>query len=104
MFSATDVAQMVCERDSDDGAMEGGSDVEVEEHVSNFFCKNYCFHRVIKSWLSMSWLQHQLSWTMIVRGTSFPSLVLFLHSCYILLLTLSGCMTYFNNTVTCMNN
>ena len=41
MFSATDVAQMVQESDSDYGAMEGGSDVEVEEHVSSFFCKNY---------------------------------------------------------------
>ena len=51
MFSATDVAHMVWDIDSDDGEMEGGSDVEVEEHVSGFVCKNYCFHRVAKSWL-----------------------------------------------------
>ena len=48
MFSATDVAQIVWDSDSDDGEMEGGSDVEIEEHVSRFFCKNYCFHRVAK--------------------------------------------------------
>ena len=48
MFSATDVAQMVWDSDSDDGEMERGSDVEIEEHVSSFFCKNYCFHRVAK--------------------------------------------------------
>ena len=48
MFSATDVAQMVWDSDSDDGEMEGGSDVEIEEHVSSFFCKNYCFHCVAK--------------------------------------------------------
>ena len=48
MFSATDVAQMVWDSDSDDGEMEGGSDVEIEEHVSSFFCKNYCFHHVAK--------------------------------------------------------
>ena len=39
MFSATDVAQMVWDSDSDDGEMEGGSDVEIDEHVSSFFCK-----------------------------------------------------------------
>ena len=48
MFSASDVAQMVWDSDSDDGDMEGGSDVEIEEHVSIFFCKNYCFHHVAK--------------------------------------------------------
>ena len=37
MFSATDVAQMVWDSDSDDGEMEGGSHVEIEEHVSSFF-------------------------------------------------------------------
>ena len=37
MFSAIDVAQMVWDSDSDDGEMERGSDVEIEEHVSNFF-------------------------------------------------------------------
>jgi hypothetical protein len=36
MFSASDVAQMVWDSDSDDGDMEGGSDVEIEEHVSIF--------------------------------------------------------------------
>ena len=39
MFSATDIAQMVWDSDSDDGDMEGGSDMEIEEHVSRFFCK-----------------------------------------------------------------
>ena len=48
MFSATDVAQMVWDSDSDDGEMGGGSDVEIEEHGSSFFCKNYCFHHVAK--------------------------------------------------------
>ena len=48
MFLATDVAQMVWDSDSDDGEMEGGSDVEIEEHVSSFFCKNNCFHHVAK--------------------------------------------------------
>ena len=37
MFSATDIAQMMWDSDSDDGEMEGGSDVEIEEHVSSFF-------------------------------------------------------------------
>ena len=49
MFSATDVAQMVWHSDSDYGQMEGGSDVEIEEHVSIFFCKKYCFNRVAKT-------------------------------------------------------
>ena len=49
MFSATDVAQMVWDSDSDDGEMEGGSDVEIEEHVSFCVCKNYCFHIVAKN-------------------------------------------------------
>ena len=39
---------MVWDSDSDDGEMKGGSDVEIAEHVSRFFCKNYCFHRVTK--------------------------------------------------------
>ena len=30
-------AQMVWDSDSDYGEMEGGSDVEIEEHVSSFF-------------------------------------------------------------------
>ena len=50
MFSATDVAQMVWHNDSDYGEMEGGSDVEIEKHVSSFVCKNYCFNRVAKTW------------------------------------------------------
>ena len=50
MFSATDVPQMVWDSDSDDGEMEGESDVEIEEHVNSFICKNYCFHRVAKTW------------------------------------------------------
>ena len=50
MFSATDVAQMVWHSDSDYGDMEGETDVEIEEHVSSFFCKNYCFNRVAKTW------------------------------------------------------
>ena len=50
MFSATDVAQMVWQSDNDYGEMEGGSDVEIEEHVSSFICKNYCFNRVAKTW------------------------------------------------------
>ena len=37
IFSATDVAQIVWDSDSDDGEMERGSDVEIEEHVSSFF-------------------------------------------------------------------
>ena len=64
MFSATDVAQMVWDSDSDDGEMKGGSDVEIEEHASRFFCKNYCFHRVTKKesgsfvWYIISGLSH----------------------------------------------
>ena len=50
IFSATDVAQMVWHSDSDYGEMEGGSDVEIEGHVSSFFCKNYCFNRVAQTW------------------------------------------------------
>ena len=34
MFLATDVAQMVWDSDSDDGEMEGGSDVEIELAVN----------------------------------------------------------------------
>ena len=34
--------------DSDDGEVEGGSDVEIEELVNIFSCKNYSFHRVAK--------------------------------------------------------
>ena len=49
-FRQTDVAQMVWYSDSDDGEMEEGSDAEIEEHVSSFFCKNVCFHRVAKTW------------------------------------------------------
>ena len=37
MFSATDVAQMLWDSDSDDDEMKGGSNVEIEEHVSSFF-------------------------------------------------------------------
>ena len=107
MFSATDVAEMVWHSDSDYGEMEGGSNVEIEEHVSSFSVINIASIASLKlgkSSLSMSSLRHRLSWTMTVRCTSIPSLVLFLHLCYILLLILSGCMTYFNNTVTCLNN
>ena len=46
MFSAIDVAQMMWDSDSVDGEMERGSGVEIEEHVSSFFCKNYCCHHV----------------------------------------------------------
>ena len=43
MFSATDVAQMMWDSDSDDGEMDGGSDVEVDDHVNSFSvlcCRN----------------------------------------------------------------
>ena len=50
MFLASDVAQMVWHSDSDYGEMEGGSDVEIEEHVSSFACNNDCFNRVAKTW------------------------------------------------------
>ena len=39
MFSATDVAQMLWDSDSDDGEMEAGSDVEIDDHVSSFSVK-----------------------------------------------------------------
>ena len=37
MFSAADVGQMMWHSDSDDGKMNGGSDVEVDDYVSSFF-------------------------------------------------------------------
>lgn len=43
MFSATDVAQMMWDSDSDDGEMEGGSDVEVDDHVSSFSVRIVAF-------------------------------------------------------------
>ena len=39
MFSATDVAQMLSDSDSDDGEMEAGSDVEINDLVSSFSVK-----------------------------------------------------------------
>ena len=44
MFSVTDAAEMMWDSDSDDGEMDGGSDVEVNNHVSSFSvlcCRNF---------------------------------------------------------------
>ena len=110
MFSATDVAQMVWDSDSDDGEMEGVLDVEIEENVSRFFCNNYCFHRVAKKvkvgcQSSMSSLRHRLSlsWTMTIRCDSITC-VIFTLMLYTVVDIIWMYMTYFDHTLTCMNN
>ena len=42
MFSANDFAQMVWDSDSDDGELEGRSDVEIDGHLSSFDLKRTC--------------------------------------------------------------